>query len=334
MPAHDAKKWIRTSGRGVGVLGIAVAAVCASTITTTSSAQVRGPAEATAPARGISESLPEFPSSRGGKARNVIFIQGDGMGIAHRELIRLATKGQNGELAMNKMDYAGLRAHRLCRHRGGGDRLGRRRHRLFHRGPHLQRRDRCRRRTATACTTCSNGPGTAGKATGLVTTSQVTDASPAAFAAHVADRGDQSEIARQIIEDTRSTSCWAAARTGGTRPANPGAWPDNPPKDPTEQSKGTEGNLVQRARDLDYQYVTERRRTGRCQARQGARPVRQRGDVRVPQRGRGRPLRAVRAAEDDVPQGARPAVAAIATASSCSSRRKASTRWRTTATPS
>ena len=27
------------------------------------------------------------------KARNVIFIQGDGMGIAHRELIRLATQG-------------------------------------------------------------------------------------------------------------------------------------------------------------------------------------------------------------------------------------------------
>jgi len=41
------------------------------------------------------------------RARNVIFIQGDGMGIAHRELIRLATKGQNGELAMNQMQYTG-----------------------------------------------------------------------------------------------------------------------------------------------------------------------------------------------------------------------------------
>jgi alkaline phosphatase len=29
------------------------------------------------------------------------------MGIAHRELIRLATVGQNDDLAMNKLDYAG-----------------------------------------------------------------------------------------------------------------------------------------------------------------------------------------------------------------------------------
>jgi alkaline phosphatase len=36
-----------------------------------------------------------------------------------------------------------------------------------------------------------------------LTTSQVTDASPAAFAAHVPDRGDQSEIARQIIKNTK-----------------------------------------------------------------------------------------------------------------------------------
>ena len=34
-----------------------------------------------------------------------------------------------------------------------------------------------------------------------------------------------------------------------------GAWPDNPPKDPTEQSKGSEGNLVERAQDLGYRYV-------------------------------------------------------------------------------
>src|SRR5262249_37567840 len=42
----------------------------------------------------------------------------------------------------------------------------------------------------------------AGKAVGLVTTCQVTDATPAAFAAHVANRTDQREIARQFIEET------------------------------------------------------------------------------------------------------------------------------------
>ncbi|HYF26837.1 MAG TPA: alkaline phosphatase [Baekduia sp.] len=43
----------------------------------------------------------------------------------------------------------------------------------------------------------------AGKATGLVTTSLLTDASPAAFAAHVADRREHEEIARQYLDRTR-----------------------------------------------------------------------------------------------------------------------------------
>ena len=37
----------------------------------------------------------------------MIFIQGDGMGIAHREFIRLATKGHDGELAMDSLRYSG-----------------------------------------------------------------------------------------------------------------------------------------------------------------------------------------------------------------------------------
>jgi alkaline phosphatase len=43
----------------------------------------------------------------------------------------------------------------------------------------------------------------AGKSVGLVTTCQVTDATPAAFAAHVVNRIDHREIARQFIEETR-----------------------------------------------------------------------------------------------------------------------------------
>jgi alkaline phosphatase len=36
----------------------------------------------------------------------------------------------------------------------------------------------------------------------------------------------------------------------------PGGYPDNPPTDPSEQSKGTKGNLVARAKSLGYRYVT------------------------------------------------------------------------------
>jgi len=255
MPKQDAKNWIRTSGRGVGVLSIAVAAVCASTITTPSTAQGQGPASATAEARGLSQSLPELPSSSGRTARNVIFIQGDGMGIAHRELLRLALKGQTGQLAMNRMEATGLvhtdsadtedavtdsaaaataYATGVRTYNGavGVDVNGNRVKNLLERA-----RDR-------------------GKATGLVTTSQVTDASPAAFSAHVADRGNQSEIARQILVDSRVDVVLGGGEDWWYPAGNPGAWPDNPPKDPTEQSKSTAGNLVQRARNLGYRYVT------------------------------------------------------------------------------
>ncbi|MGO1294826.1 MAG: hypothetical protein ACTMIE_11960, partial [Cellulosimicrobium funkei] len=37
------------------------------------------------------------------RARNVIFIQGDGLGLSHRELVRLATVGTDGQLAMDSL---------------------------------------------------------------------------------------------------------------------------------------------------------------------------------------------------------------------------------------
>ena len=42
-----------------------------------------------------------------------------------------------------------------------------------------------------------------GRSVGLVSTCQITDATPAAFAAHVPHRADQSEVARQYVERTR-----------------------------------------------------------------------------------------------------------------------------------
>ncbi len=44
----------------------------------------------------------------GTPARNVILLQGDGMGTAQRELIRLLTVGKQGELAMNQLEHTGL----------------------------------------------------------------------------------------------------------------------------------------------------------------------------------------------------------------------------------
>ncbi|MFT4294844.1 MAG: alkaline phosphatase [Micropruina sp.] len=259
MPKKSSAPLAALAGRGSGVLAVAVAALLASSMSGPAATQAQQQSPKAAPEQASAQAATQQivaanSSGKGQRARNVIFIQGDGMGIAHRELMRLALKGQNGQLTMNKMEYTGL--------------------------VHTDSADKKEAVTdsAAAATAYSTGvrsyngaigvdsdgkPVTnlleraraAGKSTGVVTTSQVTDASPGAFSAHVANRSDQSEIARQIIEQTKVDVVLGGGEDWWYPAGNPGAWPDNPPTDPTEQSKGTKGNLVDRAQQLGYKYV-------------------------------------------------------------------------------
>ncbi|UOQ42539.1 alkaline phosphatase [Halobacillus salinarum] len=186
-----------------------------------------------------------------GKAKNVIVFIGDGMGAAHREAIRLAAKGLNGKLAMNDMPYIGQ----------------------VHTSSTSMVTD-----SAAAATAMASGVKTyngavgvnedkkpvktilemaerKGKSTGLVTTSQITDATPAAFASHVTDRSMQSDIAKQYLMNH------VDVLLGGGEDfwypeGEEGEFQDNPKKDPSEKSKGTQGNLVKKAKHLGYDYVT------------------------------------------------------------------------------
>jgi alkaline phosphatase len=195
--------------------------------------------------------------ARGFAARNVIFLHGDGMGPSHRELTRLATIGQDGELVMDQLRYAGV----------------------VHTDPDDP--DEPVTDSAAGATAYASGVRTyngaigvdaqgrpvptlleraraAGKASGLVTTAQVTDASPAAFGAHVPDRGAQSEIARQYLEDSKPDVILGGGEDRWLPPGNPGAYPDQPPTDPTEQSSSDRGDLIARAEQLGYDYVSTR----------------------------------------------------------------------------
>ncbi|MFD1507305.1 alkaline phosphatase [Georgenia yuyongxinii] len=189
------------------------------------------------------------------RARNVIFIQGDGMGIAHRELIRLATLGKDGQLAMDSLRFAGWT------HTDSVD-------------PEEAVTDSAAGATAfaTGVRTYNGAIGVdadghpvptllehardLGKATGLVTTAQVTDATPAAFGAHVPDRGDHSEIARQYIEESRPDVILGGGEDWWFPAGDPGAWPDHPDEDATEESRSTHGNLVEQAQHKGYEYVS------------------------------------------------------------------------------
>ncbi|OZB93471.1 alkaline phosphatase [Paenibacillus sp. XY044] len=193
------------------------------------------------------------PSQNAGKAKNVILFVGDGMGTAARDAIRLSTVGVNGKLQMDDMPYVGLlRTH------------------------------------STTTVTDSAAAGTAiasgvktyngavgvdankkpvktlleiakenGKSTGLVTTSQITDATPAAFASHVEDRSKQSDIAKQYLEK-KVDVLLGGGEDFWYPQGTPGPHPDQPAEDPTEGSKGTQGNLVEKAKQLGYQFVTNK----------------------------------------------------------------------------
>lgn len=132
-------------------------------------------------------------------AKNVIFINGDGMGASMREAARLNLSGLEGQLAMDRLAASGQLT-------------------TTPHDPKAVVTDSAAAATAWATgektyngaisvdvdgnplATLGQQAKAAYKATGLVTTAQVTDASPAAFFANTADRGQQDEIARQYLD--------------------------------------------------------------------------------------------------------------------------------------
>ncbi|MFL6064520.1 MAG: alkaline phosphatase [Friedmanniella sp.] len=189
------------------------------------------------------------------KARNVIFINGDGMSAAQREAGRLSLAGLDGRLQMDQLPVNGTVT-------------------TGSRDPKTFVTD-----SAAAATAWATGEKTyngaisvdldgnplpilgeqaraAGKATGLVTTAQVTDASPAAFFAQTPDRGRQDEIARQYLEDSKPSVILGGGEDWWYPEGSAGAFPDRPVEDPSEASKGTRGNLVAEAQRRGYSYVS------------------------------------------------------------------------------
>lgn len=189
------------------------------------------------------------------KAKNVIFVNGDGMSAAQREAARLSLAGLDGRLQMDQLPVSGNLT-------------------TDSRDPKTYVTD-----SAAAASTWATGQKTyngaisvdldgnplpilgeqarsAGKATGLVTTAQVTDASPAAFFSQTPDRGQQDEIARQYIEESKPSVILGGGEDWWYPKGNAGAYPDQPAEDPTEASKGTKGDLVAQAKSRGYTYVS------------------------------------------------------------------------------
>ncbi len=205
------------------------------------------------PASGASASVAQS-AANAPAAKSVIFINGDGMGAAAREAARLHLAGLQGQLGMDRLPVSGQLT-------------------TTPDDPKAVVTD-----SAAAATTWATGVKTyngaisvdpdgnplptlgaqakaTGKATGLVTTAQVTDASPAAFFSNTADRGRQDEIARQYLAVSKPDVILGGGEDWWLPAGTPGAFPDKPAEDTSEASKGTQGNLIAKAQRSGYTYV-------------------------------------------------------------------------------
>ena len=188
------------------------------------------------------------------RARNVILFIGDGMGQAHRQAGQLFSVGRDARLVMDQLPFAGSMS-------------------TLSADPNFFVTDSAAAATALATgIKTSNGAiaidlderprptilehaRRAGKATGLVTTCQITDATPAAFAAHVPHRSDQSEVARQYLEESAVDVILGGGGAHWLPPGYPSLFPV-PEGETREESQGSAGDLIARAQVLGYEFVS------------------------------------------------------------------------------
>jgi alkaline phosphatase len=186
-------------------------------------------------------------------ARNVILLIGDGMGQAHRFAAQLLAAGRNGRLAMDRLPHVGQME-------------------TMSADATSFITDSAAAATAIATgvktvngavsidcdgqerTTILELAKSSGRSVGLVSTCQITDATPAAFAAHVPHRVDQSDVARQYVERTQVDVIFG----GGAAHWYPYGAPL--PEIFTVGAPcfgiGSDGDLVALARQLGYEFVT------------------------------------------------------------------------------
>ncbi|MCS1350171.1 alkaline phosphatase [Mechercharimyces sp. CAU 1602] len=184
----------------------------------------------------------------GPKAKNVILIVGDGMGQAHRDAIRLHTVGLSGKLAMDKMPVAGF-----VRTRPADDFLtdSGAAATAMAIGMKTKRKSIGVDADGKSKETALEFAKRKGKATGIVTTGRITDATTAAFAAHVESRKQEGEIARQYIEESQPDVILGGGENFFYPAGVEGRYADTD----ESYSQSEHGDLVEKAKAEGYQYV-------------------------------------------------------------------------------
>lgn len=214
---------------------------------------------------------PSF-STNAPPARSLILFIGDGMGQAHRFAGQLLSAGRHGRLAMDRLPVLGQMG-TMCADNATFVTDSAAAATAIATG--VKTRNGCVSIDAAGDRhpTILEMAKASGRSVGLISTCQITDATPAAFAAHVPLRAAQSDIARQYIEDAGVDVILG----GGAAHWYPQGQrlPDSLTQDIIWRGVGQEGDLVARARELGYDVVmTEQELAANLEERAGKRDAR------------------------------------------------------------
>jgi alkaline phosphatase len=186
-----------------------------------------------------SSTTESYPTLSGKKVRNIIFCIGDGMGMGQIALARMKAAGPDGLLYMERMPVAGfVRTHSanslVTDSAAAGTALAsgvKTKNSMVGMAP-----------DGTSCHTILEAAKAKGMTTGLVVTSAITDATPAAFASHVTSRKMQDKIAEQLIASKVNVLF------GGGKEYFL-------PKSNSRSKRNDQKNLIEQAKEAGYIYI-------------------------------------------------------------------------------
>jgi alkaline phosphatase len=187
-----------------------------------------------------SEDKTPFPLVPQGPVKNVILMIGDGMGLSHIAATRTIVLGAHGRLYIERMPVTGIIDHYsadefvsgsaatatslAAGYKTNSDKIG-----LLPDG--------------TPALTILEAARDSGMSTGLVATSTITHATPAAFAVHINDRDLEVEITEQLLESRVNVLLG-----GGRALFKPGL-------SGYKFTRTDDRDLTREARDMGYEYV-------------------------------------------------------------------------------
>jgi alkaline phosphatase len=186
-----------------------------------------------------SSTTESYPTLSGKNVRNIIFCIGDGMGMGQIAMARIKAAGPGGTLYMERMPVTGfIRTHSadalVTDSPAAGTALAS--------GVKTNNGMIGIMQDGTRYQTILEAAKAKGMATGLVVTSRITDATPAAFASHVTSRKMQDKIAEQLIANKVNILF------GGGKEYFL-------PKSSSESKRSDQKNLIEQAEKAGYLYI-------------------------------------------------------------------------------